>query len=85
MDDDGSPGETRMTDGERSVAADMGHRAEEDGEGPVNLGDPGSSRSRPQEKKEDNADLGSALRAIYSRAVEEEIPPEMLDLLKRLD
>lgn len=29
--------------------------------------------------------MGSALRSVYQRTVEETIPPEMLDLLSKLD
>jgi len=29
--------------------------------------------------------MGSALRSIYQQTVEEQIPPEMLDLLGKLD
>ena len=29
--------------------------------------------------------MGSALRSVYQRTVEEAIPPEMLDLLSKLD
>jgi len=30
-------------------------------------------------------DMGAALRGVYQRTVEEAIPPEMLDLLGKLD
>jgi len=30
-------------------------------------------------------DMGAALRTVYQRTVEEAIPPEMLDLLSKLD
>ncbi|HEY9554556.1 NepR family anti-sigma factor [Allosphingosinicella sp.] len=40
--------------------------------------------SRPKEKRPDNPELGLALRTVYQRTVEEEIPPEMLDLLGKL-
>jgi hypothetical protein len=30
-------------------------------------------------------DMGAALRTVYQRTVEETIPPEMLDLLGKLD
>ena len=39
----------------------------------------------PQAMTEEEADLGHALRNIYRQTVEEAIPDEMLDLLKRLD
>jgi len=38
------------------------------------------SRTAPRE-----ASLGEALRTVYRQTVEEDIPAEMLDLLKRLD
>ncbi len=31
------------------------------------------------------ADLGNALRSVYQQTVAEQIPPEMLDLLGKLD
>jgi hypothetical protein len=36
-------------------------------------------------KNKDDTGLGSSLRSIYQHTVDEEIPSEMLDLLKRLD
>lgn len=33
---------------------------------------------------DENATLGNALRSIYQKTVEESVPDEMLDLLKRL-
>ncbi|HEX8222408.1 MAG TPA: NepR family anti-sigma factor [Allosphingosinicella sp.] len=35
-------------------------------------------------KKRPNAEIGTALRKAYSDAVDEAIPPEMLDLLGKL-
>lgn len=32
-----------------------------------------------------SGDVGTALRSVYQRTVEEDIPPEMLDLLGKLD
>jgi hypothetical protein len=40
-----------------------------------------ASASKVQNKKQD---MGSALRSVYQRTVEEKIPPEMLDLLGKL-
>ena len=40
-----------------------------------------ASRAKVQNKKQD---MGSALRSVYQRTVEEKIPPEMLDLLGKL-
>jgi Anti-sigma factor NepR len=40
---------------------------------------------RRQKPRHDNVhDIGGALRAAYDSAVNEEIPPEMLDLLSKL-
>lgn len=40
---------------------------------------------RRQKPRQDNVhDIGGALRAAYDSAVNEEIPPEMLDLLSKL-
>lgn len=49
-------------------------------------GKPRGSRKNPGSgpSEGENAGLGSALRAVYQRTVEEDIPEEMLDLLKRL-
>jgi hypothetical protein len=35
-------------------------------------------------KKRENPEIGSALRSIYQRTIDENIPPEMLDLLGKL-
>ncbi|PWG03199.1 NepR family anti-sigma factor [Sphingosinicella humi] len=40
--------------------------------------------SRQEDKRADMPELGLALRTVYQRTVEEEIPPEMLDLLGKL-
>lgn len=42
------------------------------------------SFSEPLRTPESERDIGSALRAAYDRALEEEIPPAMLDLLSKL-
>ena len=39
------------------------------------------SKSRVQTKKQD---MGAALRSVYRRTIDEEIPSEMLDLLAKL-
>lgn len=43
---------------------------------------PGAPR-KPRRKKE-TADVGDALRSVYQHAINEDIPPEMLDLLGKL-
>ena len=45
--------------------------------------EPDASR-KPRNKKKQTADVGDALRSVYERAVAEDIPPEMLDLLGKL-
>lgn len=45
---------------------------------------PSSPRKRRSASKED-AHVSQALRTVYQRAVEEDIPSEMLDLLSKLD
>jgi hypothetical protein len=48
--------------------------------------DPSSDSEKNQKsgKKRPNAEIGHALRKAYSDAVDEAIPPEMLDLLGKL-
>jgi len=42
-----------------------------------------SSKRSPSAKEE--GQVSNALRSVYQRTVEEEIPSEMLDLLRKLD
>ena len=46
--------------------------------------DPETSRSRPKKRRPIATDVGDALRTVYQRTVNEDIPPEMLDLLGKL-
>jgi len=39
---------------------------------------------QPEENPEPNGTVGNALRSVYEKAVEEDIPQEMLDLLGKL-
>lgn len=42
--------------------------------------------AKPARRKSgQSGDVGSALRSVYQRTVDEQIPPEMLDLLGKLD
>lgn len=41
-------------------------------------------RAKAKKKRGDSPEVGSALRTVYQRTVEEDIPPEMLDLLGKL-
>jgi hypothetical protein len=40
--------------------------------------------SRSRKKRPPAGEVGNALRSAYQRMVEEDIPPEMLDLLGKL-
>lgn len=46
--------------------------------------EPGKPQPKPAEQKAGNNDVGKALRSVYEKTVEEQIPPEMLDLLGKL-
>ncbi len=43
-----------------------------------------SGRSKPAKPISKDRDMGSALRSVYQRTVEEEIPDDLLDLLGKL-
>ena len=43
-----------------------------------------SSSPKPKKKRSDTPEVGTALRSIYQRTVEEDIPPDLLDLLGKL-
>ena len=40
--------------------------------------------ARPGKRRPPAAEFGQALKTVYQRTVEEDIPPEMLDLLGKL-
>ncbi len=44
----------------------------------------GEAPRKPRNRKKQTGDVGDALRSVYERAVAEDIPPEMLDLLGKL-
>jgi hypothetical protein len=44
-----------------------------------------ASGSKKRKRRGESAEIGQALRSVYDRAVNESIPPEMLDLLGKLD
>lgn len=46
---------------------------------------PVAAPRKRQPAAKDEAHVSQALRTVYQRAVEEDIPSEMLDLLSRLD
>lgn len=74
-----------MTDEERNRPDEMTSESEERSVGAADRRPPSarmSSTGLPPTNED--ADLGTALRSVYQRTVEEEIPQEMLDLLNRL-
>lgn len=46
--------------------------------------DTSPAQPRVRRKRTGNSEVGAALRSAYQRTVDEEIPPEMLDLLGKL-
>ena len=40
--------------------------------------------ARPRTRPKQPSDVGNALKTVYQRTIDEEIPPEMLDLLGKL-
>ena len=40
--------------------------------------------ARPRVRPKQPSDVGNALKTVYQRTIDEEIPPEMLDLLGKL-
>ncbi|HEX7876899.1 MAG TPA: NepR family anti-sigma factor [Sphingobium sp.] len=42
-------------------------------------------KRRAPAAKKDEASVSNALRSVYQRTVEEDVPSEMLDLLRKLD
>jgi hypothetical protein len=83
---DGAQRDSGMMDGERDR---LGERREVSD----NFNDDQEKDVRGQDWRElrpslppanEDADLGSALRRIYQETVKEDIPDEMLDLLRRL-
>lgn len=80
-----------MSSGARVVTregnVDLSFETVKDGEG-RRRSDPTQSSAAPADRlqsRKKRAALGSALRSAYQRTVDEEIPPEMLDLLGKLE
>lgn len=44
----------------------------------------GGESRRPRKRKAPPGEVGDALRSVYQRTINEDIPPEMLDLLGKL-
>ncbi len=65
---------------------DLSFENESDRRRGTNPPPPADSEDMPRSRKKrgPNAEIGQALRKAYSDAVDETIPPEMLDLLGRL-
>lgn len=60
---------------------------DKDGEGrrkSENLSEPETSPAPKGKKKPNSPEFGHALRSAYQQTVNEDIPPEMLDLLGKL-
>jgi hypothetical protein len=51
---------------------------------PVSDVDTSMQKSRSAKGTNGNPEVGSALRSVYQRTIDEDIPPEMLDLLGKL-
>lgn len=52
---------------------------------PDNGASPSSGEApKPRKKKGQTGEFGDALRSVYQRTINEDIPPEMLDLLGKL-
>lgn len=65
------------------------HNADSHSTGAMNTSRDNSAKDTPPETRsppagEQDADLGNALRSVYQKTVDEDIPAEMLDLLSRL-
>lgn len=73
-----------MTDEEQNRPYEMTSDSEEDSAGTTDRRAPARMLSTGLPPANEDADLGTALRSVYQRTVEEEIPQEMLDLLNRL-
>lgn len=64
------------------------------GKRPINSGAPESERFRSKDAQPDatgadasplgDTNVGNALRSVYQQTIDEAIPPEMMDLLKKL-
>ena len=52
---------------------------------PISGAKSGAGRKRRKLAPKDEGHVSNALRSVYQRAVDEEIPSEMLDLLRKLD
>jgi hypothetical protein len=63
----------RQKDGDRRPKADVDGGTES-----------GSGRSARRGKRPDHPELGTALRSVYQRTVDEDVPPDLLDLLGKL-
>ncbi len=46
--------------------------------------DPGSGKPARRKKRSETPEIGNALRTVYQRTVDEDVPPDLLDLLGKL-
>ena len=44
-----------------------------------------SPRAPRRKRRNDSPELGNALRSVYQQTIDETIPPDLLDLLGKLD
>ena len=51
---------------------------------PHSEGDPAQKLQTKKKKGVATGDVGSALRSVYQRTIDEQIPPDLLDLLGKL-
>lgn len=63
----------REKDGER--------RARLETSGETDIPTPNAGRRK---KRQDNAEIGTALRSVYQRTIDEKVPDDLLDLLGKL-
>lgn len=74
-----------MTDQELGPINDMNKDDNRETGSSSNQDGAGTTPGSPPPLTDEDAGLGNALRNIYQQTVDEDIPSEMLDLLKRLD
>jgi hypothetical protein len=44
-----------------------------------------SAKAKPKKKRAENPEVGQALRSVYQRTIDEDIPADLLDLLGKLN
>lgn len=77
------PQEVGVEKGRQGKTRGVGDLAEKDKQKVMNR-TPKADRKSGQSAKRDRGIVGEALRSVYEETVQENIPPEMLDLLGKL-